>query len=71
MSTTITLDVTGMTCGGCENAVKRVLLQTPGVEQAAASHRDHRVEVTFDPAKVTVDALRDKITGLGYTVAAS
>ena len=70
MNEKIQLTVTGMTCGGCENAVTRVLLQTTGVEHASASHADKRVDVTFDPAKVSVDTLRQKITELGYSVGA-
>ena len=69
MSTHITLTVTGMTCGGCENAVTRALLRADGVEAARASHTDNRVEVDFDPEKVTLDALKAKIAGLGYAVA--
>jgi copper chaperone len=69
MSEIIHLVVTGMTCGGCENAVKRALRQAPGVEHVEASHRDSRVDVTFDPAQVAVEALRGKIASLGYSVA--
>ena len=69
MSETLQLTVTGMTCGGCENAVKRTLLQTDGVEEASASHTEQLVGVTFDPAKVTPATLREKIEGLGYDVA--
>ena len=63
------LTVDGMVCGGCENAVKQALLQTPGVTEAAASHRDRRVDVAFDSSQISVDDLREKITSLGYVVA--
>jgi copper chaperone len=69
VSEVIDLIVNGMTCGGCENAVKRVLMQTAGVEAVAASHTASLVGVTFDPAKVTPAVLREKIEGLGYQVA--
>jgi copper chaperone CopZ len=69
MSETLQLSVTGMTCGGCENAVKRTLLQTDGVEEVTASHAENLVGVTFDPAKVTPVVLREKIESLGYDVA--
>lgn len=69
MSETLQLAVTGMTCGGCENAVKRVLMQTDGVEEVTASHTESLVGVTFDPAKVTPVLLKEKIAGLGYDVA--
>ena len=69
MSEMLQLSVTGMTCGGCENAVKRSLLQTEGVEEVTASHDANLVGVTFDPAKVTPTVLREKIEALGYDVA--
>ncbi len=68
MSDTIQIGVTGMTCGGCENAVVRVLTQTPGVERASASHREARVDVVYEPTTVSPDVLRRRITELGYTV---
>ena len=35
----MTLTVNGMTCGGCENAVKRVVSNLPGISEVTASHR--------------------------------
>jgi len=70
MPETIRLTVTGMTCGGCEAAVGRVLGQLPGVTEVSASHRDARVEVTFDPARTDTAAIRARIEQLGYSVAA-
>jgi copper ion binding protein len=64
----LTLTVTGMTCGGCENAVKRAVGQLPGVSAVAASHEDQRVDVEFDAAQVGIDAIRQKIEKLGYRV---
>jgi len=69
MSQTLQLVVTGMTCGGCENAVTRALLSTRGVTDATASHKDNRVEVTFESETVAPATLRDKIASLGYSVA--
>lgn len=68
MPTTLTLPVNGMTCGGCENAVKRALGTLPGVSGVEASHRDQRVVVTFDPAAVSADDIAKKIGLLGYQV---
>lgn len=69
MTETLQLSVSGMTCGGCENAVKRTLLQTPGVEAVTASHTASLVDVTFDPARVNPAILREKVEALGYVVA--
>ncbi len=69
MAETLTLRVTGMTCGGCENAVRRALGRLDGVTEVTASHVEERVGVTFDPSRVTPDAIRQKIAAAGYTVA--
>jgi len=63
-----TLTVTGMTCGGCENAVKRAVGKLPGVTSVEASHADKRVTVSFDDALTNVDAIRARIATLGYQV---
>lgn len=68
MSETHELHVTGMTCGGCENAVRRAVGKLPGVTSVTASHQAQRVEVTFDPSRIDLDAIRRQITTLGYVV---
>ena len=68
---TIQLTVTGMTCGGCENAVKRTLQQVIGVQQVTASHASNAVSVTFDASTVTPAVIRTTIETLGYAVAPS
>jgi len=69
MMETLTLNVTGMTCGGCENAVKRGLARLDGVGEVTASHADARVVVTFDPNRVSPDEIRTRIGAMGYHVA--
>ena len=68
MSDHLTLTVTGMTCGGCENAVKRVLSALDGVSNVTASHRDDRVTLDYDPAKATRDAIEKAILTVGYRI---
>ena len=70
MMDTLTLTVTGMTCGGCENAVKRGLSRLDGVGEVTASHADARVVVTFDPSRVSPDDIKARIGAMGYTVTA-
>ena len=64
----LTLTVDGMTCGGCENAVKRVLGVIPGVSNVTASHRDHEVTLDYDPARADRAAIAQAITKAGYSV---
>ena len=68
MMDTLTLTVTGMTCGGCENAVKRALGRLDGVSDVAASHAQQSVTVTFDPGRSTLDAVKERIAAAGYRV---
>jgi copper chaperone len=69
MSELLQLTVTGMTCGGCENAVKFSLKQIKGVEEVTASFKQNVVDVTFDEKRVTPEVIRTTIEGLGYEVA--
>jgi copper chaperone len=69
MSETLQLTVTGMTCGGCENAVKFSLKRINGVEDVSASHKANVVDVTFDQNRVTPEVIRTTIEALGYQVA--
>ncbi len=68
MTQRATLKVSGMSCAGCENAIKRVLKQVSGVEDVVASHQEGTVDVTYDTDKATTDVFRQKIEGLGYRV---
>lgn len=70
MADQMTLTVTGMTCGGCENAVKRAVSSLEGVSDVDASHRENRVTLTYDPAKVTREKIARQIENAGYQVAA-
>ena len=66
----LTLTVTGMTCGGCENAVKRVLGTVDGVANVTASHGANRVTLDLDTSKATREAVAKAIERAGYRVAA-
>ncbi len=63
---TLILKVTGMACGGCSNTVQQALLALDGVTAAEVSHAEGRAQVTFDPAKVTLEQLRQTIVAAGY-----
>ena len=70
MTEHLTLTVDGMTCGGCENAVKRMLGLVPGVANVTASHRERRVTLDYDPAQADLTAIAQAIARAGYRVAA-
>jgi copper chaperone CopZ len=62
------LTVTGMTCGGCENAVKRAVSRLDGVTDVTASHTDNRVVVDYDRAKLDRAMVAEAIRKAGYVV---
>ena len=62
----ITLNVEGMTCGGCEYKVKRALLKLEGVTQAKADHKKGEASVSFIQGKVTENQLVEAVNSSGY-----
>ena len=67
---TTTLNVQGMTCGGCVASVTRLLKAVPGVAEAAVTLEPGAAKVTFDAARTNVAALRTAVEGAGYDVVA-
>ena len=67
---TVTLNVQGMSCGGCVASVTRVLKATPGVDDAVVRLDAQSATVTFDPAKTSLPALKAAIEDAGYAVGA-
>ena len=64
----LTLNVTGMDCGGCENAVRRAVSALAGVSNVTASHKENRVTVEYDASKADATAIKNAIATAGYTV---
>ncbi len=66
------LKVTGMTCAGCEAAVKIAAKKIDGVTDVTVSYNKAAAEVTYDPAKTTPDAIAKVIREkTGYKAEAS
>jgi copper chaperone CopZ len=63
---TETIAVAGMICGGCEQRVHDAVMALPGVATVTAEHIGDEVEVTFDPARLDVKAIRVAIANAGY-----
>ena len=70
MAEELTLKVTGMTCGGCESAIRRVLSMVDGVTSVTASHQAGEVKVVFEPSKTNRAKIEQAIETAGYEVAA-
>jgi copper chaperone CopZ len=63
------LDVKGMTCEGCENAIIRSLDRLEGVYEADASHENELVTLKYDPETADIEQISEAITTVGYKVA--
>ena len=62
-----TLNVEGMSCSHCENAVKKAVSAITGVTELAVDLAAKTVIVTHD-GNVTVDSIRNVIEDQGYSV---
>jgi copper chaperone CopZ len=66
----VVIPVHGMTCEGCENAVKKSIGSLDGIAEVSASHKDSIATVKYDKTAVTRDEIELKIAEAGYVVAA-
>ncbi len=62
-----TFNVKGMHCEGCENRVKKVLGEIPGVSDVKADHAKELVELQVSE-DVSIENIRKKIKMLGYKI---
>ena len=62
------LNVEGMSCSHCENAIKKAVGALSGVGGVSVDLKRKTVTVDFDPGKVDIDAIREAIEDQGYDV---
>jgi copper chaperone len=62
----VTIEVEGMSCGGCVKNVTGALKALPGVGDAQVSLAEASATVRYDPAKVSVAALREAVENAGF-----
>ncbi len=65
---TATLNISGMTCGGCVRSVTKVIDALDGVVKSQVSLEKKRAVVEFDPGKLGVEQLKRAIEEAGYEV---
>ena len=72
MSTTIeraTLTAPDISCGHCVATIEEAVGALDGIAQVSADAGTKRVEVAFDPARVSVDRIEAVLDEAGYPVA--
>ncbi|MFQ5685249.1 MAG: heavy-metal-associated domain-containing protein [Candidatus Scalindua sp.] len=67
----VVLNVEGMTCGACENAVKAQLLKVDGVKDASADCKKGKAVVKVEGDKVKTDELIKAVKKAGFTASKS
>ena len=66
---TITINVEGMSCGGCVKSVTNVLTALPGVAKAEVSLEDKQARVEYEAGRVSIDDMKRVIVDAGFETA--
>ncbi len=64
----IVLNVEGMSCSHCENAVKKSVGQLIGIGSVAVDLKGKTVTVEYDSDSVAIDIIKTAIEDQGYDV---
>ncbi|MEX0995596.1 MAG: mercuric transport protein MerTP [Flavobacteriaceae bacterium] len=65
---TVTFDVKGMTCTGCEAHVSSEVNKLPGIVKVDANYEEATAKVQFDQSKVSLLQIEEAINSTGYKV---
>lgn len=65
----VTLNVQGMSCAHCVNAIEGNVGKLNGVDTVKVNLDEAKVAVAFDPNTVALDEIKDVIEEQGYDVA--
>lgn len=64
----VSLNVEGMTCEGCENAIKAGVETLEGIATVESSFEEGWTKVKYDKSSTSVEDIEAKITDTGYEV---
>ena len=64
----VVLNVDGMTCDGCENAIKAGVENLDGIDLVESSWEEGWTKVKYDQSLTSVEDIQGKITETGYVV---
>lgn len=68
MIKTVTLSVSGMSCGGCESAVCQAINELHGITDVTASHQLGQVVAEYDETTLDVAQIIGAIEDAGFDV---
>ena len=68
MTENVTLNIEGMSCAACSQAVEKALNNREGVDEANVNLPAEKAYVKYDPLKLTVEDLIETVRNSGYDV---
>lgn len=68
MMETLTINIKGMTCGGCTSSVTSVLQKIAGVSGVDVSLEQNRATISYDPARAKPAQFKAAIEDAGFDV---
>ena len=69
MTDNVTLNIEGMSCAACSQAVEKALNKKEGVKEASVNLPTEKAYVEYDPLKLTLEDLIETVQNSGYDVA--
>ena len=64
----VKIEVSGMTCGGCEAHVEHSVSQLPGIAEVEASYEDEHAIVSYDRSQTGIEELKEAIAKTEYQI---
>jgi len=58
--------ISGMSCAACANRVEKGLKGLPGIYSAAVNFAAEKASIEYNPGKVTIGQIQEKVRKLGY-----
>lgn len=68
MSSQVTLNVKGMSCGHCVSSVESNVGKLDGVKEVKVHLESGKVDISYEEDKVTLDVIKETIDDQGYDV---
>ena len=63
-----TIQMEELVCPMCAQKIETALQKTPGVLSASVLYNASKAKVEFDESRISLEEIKDVITGLGYVV---
>ncbi|HEY9671390.1 MAG TPA: heavy metal translocating P-type ATPase [Waterburya sp.] len=64
---TLTLQLRGMSCASCANAIEQAIQAVPGVSECNVNFGMEQATVKYDPQKTNIETIQDAVDKAGYS----